>query len=82
MPRQLHNEVAQLGRVGGRVAELRVGVPTNRREHVDEDGDVEAVVECGSVFEDPDTDESRRAIVRADNPDSRSLMRTTVRSPR
>jgi len=30
----------------------------------------------------PDTDDSRRAIVRADNPDSRSASRTTLRSPR
>jgi hypothetical protein len=30
----------------------------------------------------PDTDDSRRAIVRADSPDSRSASRTTVRSPR
>jgi hypothetical protein len=29
-----------------------------------------------------DTDDSRRAIMRADRPDSRSLNRTTVRSPR
>ena len=30
----------------------------------------------------PDTDDRRRAIVRADSPDSRSASRTTVRSPR
>jgi len=30
----------------------------------------------------PDTDDRRRAIVRADSPDSRSAGRTTVRSPR
>jgi hypothetical protein len=30
----------------------------------------------------PDTDDSRRAIVRADSPDSWSASRTTVRSPR
>ncbi len=30
----------------------------------------------------PDTDDKRRAIVRADSPDSRSASRTTLRSPR
>jgi hypothetical protein len=30
----------------------------------------------------PDTDDTRRAIVRADSPDSPSASRTTVRSPR
>ena len=30
----------------------------------------------------PDTDDKRRAIVRADSPDSRSASRSTVRSPR
>jgi Cupin domain len=34
-----------------------------------------------SITRPPDTDDRRRVIVRADNPDSRSASRTTLRSP-
>jgi hypothetical protein len=70
-------------RTSGAVRDLRVP-PWRRVDNPRGTGLIHTVVSPHAIkyAYNPEIDDNRRAIVRADNPDSRSASRTTDRSPR